>query len=49
MDSDIDACVASISFAKLTPDGATNVTTIAKGTLGYLAPEYAIRRSFTKM
>ncbi|RRT55301.1 hypothetical protein B296_00029224 [Ensete ventricosum] len=36
------ARVADFGFAKLIPDGATHVTTKVKGTLGYLAPEYAM-------
>ncbi|RWW69526.1 hypothetical protein BHE74_00022866, partial [Ensete ventricosum] len=35
-------CRADFGFAKLIPDGATHVTTRVKGTLGYLAPEYAM-------
>ncbi|XP_072981352.1 PTI1-like tyrosine-protein kinase At3g15890 [Typha angustifolia] len=42
LDSDFQARVADFGFAKLIPDGATHVTTKAKGTLGYLAPEYAM-------
>ncbi|KAK6284925.1 hypothetical protein POUND7_004064 [Theobroma cacao] len=34
--------VADFGFAKFIPDGATHVTTRVKGTLGYLAPEYAM-------
>lgn len=42
LDSDFNAQVADFGFAKLIPDGATHVTTRVKGTLGYLAPEYAM-------
>ncbi|WOK93779.1 hypothetical protein Cni_G02480 [Canna indica] len=42
LDSDFQARVADFGFAKLIPDGATHVTTGVKGTLGYLAPEYAM-------
>ncbi|KAG8058313.1 hypothetical protein GUJ93_ZPchr0002g25972 [Zizania palustris] len=42
MDSNFQARVADFGFAKLIPDGATHVTTKVKGTLGYLAPEYAM-------
>ncbi|KAH6819604.1 Protein kinase superfamily protein [Perilla frutescens var. frutescens] len=42
LDSDFKALVADFGFAKLIPDGATHVTTKVKGTLGYLAPEYAM-------
>ncbi|KAG5026109.1 hypothetical protein JHK86_022023 [Glycine max] len=42
LDSDFRARVADFGFAKLIPDGATHVTTKVKGTLGYLAPEYAM-------
>lgn len=42
LDSNFDAQVADFGFAKLVPEGATHVTTRVKGTLGYLAPEYAM-------
>ncbi|XP_074345873.1 PTI1-like tyrosine-protein kinase At3g15890 [Apium graveolens] len=42
LNSDFQAQVADFGFAKLIPDGATHVTTRVKGTLGYLAPEYAM-------
>lgn len=42
LNSDFEALVADFGFAKLVPDGATHVTTKVKGTLGYLAPEYAM-------
>ena len=41
LDSDFQAQVADFGFAKLIPEGATHVTTKDKGTLGYIAPEYA--------
>lgn len=42
LNSDFEAQVADFGFARLIPDGATHVTTRVKGTLGYLAPEYAM-------
>lgn len=42
LDDNFEAQVADFGFAKLIPDGATHVTTRVKGTLGYLAPEYAM-------
>ncbi|XP_057786886.1 PTI1-like tyrosine-protein kinase At3g15890 [Salvia miltiorrhiza] len=42
LDGDFKALVADFGFAKLIPEGATHVTTKVKGTLGYLAPEYAM-------
>ncbi|CAM6129111.1 unnamed protein product [Calypogeia fissa] len=42
LDSNFNAQVADFGFAKLIPEGATHVTTRVKGTLGYLAPEYAM-------
>lgn len=42
LDSGFQAQVADFGFAKFIPDGATHVTTRVKGTLGYLAPEYAM-------
>lgn len=42
LDSNFEAQVADFGFAKLIPEGASHVTTRVKGTLGYLAPEYAM-------
>lgn len=42
LDSEFQARVADFGFARLIPDGATHVTTRVKGTVGYLAPEYAM-------
>lgn len=42
LDGDFKAKVADFGFAKFIPDGLTHVTTRVKGTLGYLAPEYAM-------
>ncbi|XP_076882525.1 PTI1-like tyrosine-protein kinase At3g15890 [Bidens hawaiensis] len=42
LDAEFNAQVADFGFAKLIPDGVTHVTTRVKGTLGYLAPEYAM-------
>nr|XP_043636082.1 PTI1-like tyrosine-protein kinase At3g15890 [Erigeron canadensis] len=42
LDSDLNPSLAGFGNAKLIPDGATHVTTGVKGTLGYLAPEYAM-------
>ncbi|XP_019427291.1 PREDICTED: receptor-like serine/threonine-protein kinase At4g25390 [Lupinus angustifolius] len=42
LDNEFEAKVADFGFAKLIPEGVTHVTTRVKGTLGYLAPEYAM-------
>ncbi|PON69964.1 GPCR kinase [Parasponia andersonii] len=42
LDIDFQPKVADFGFAKLIPDGITHLTTRVKGTLGYLAPEYAM-------
>ncbi|CAM8980508.1 unnamed protein product [Rhodiola kirilowii] len=42
LDSNFQAKVADFGFAKLIPDGVSHLTTRVKGTLGYLAPEYAM-------
>ncbi|KAJ7970054.1 Pti1-like kinase [Quillaja saponaria] len=42
LDNEFEAKVADFGFAKLVPEGVTHLTTRVKGTLGYLAPEYAM-------
>ncbi|KAE9602400.1 hypothetical protein Lal_00050146 [Lupinus albus] len=42
LNSDFEPLVADFGFAKLIPDGVSHMTTRVKGTLGYLAPEYAM-------
>uniref|UniRef100_A0A0R0IYK7 Protein kinase domain-containing protein n=1 Tax=Glycine max TaxID=3847 RepID=A0A0R0IYK7_SOYBN len=42
LDSDFQARIGGFRFAKLIPDGAIHVSTEVKGTLSYLAPEYAM-------
>ncbi|KAK9130199.1 hypothetical protein Sjap_010686 [Stephania japonica] len=42
LDSEFEPLVADFGFAKLIPDGVSHMTTRVKGTLGYLAPEYAM-------
>lgn len=42
LDSNFEPLVADFGFAKLMPDGVSHMTTRVKGTLGYLAPEYAM-------
>ncbi|KAK9028224.1 hypothetical protein V6N11_068034 [Hibiscus sabdariffa] len=42
LDANYQAKVADFGFAKLIPEGVTHMTTRVKGTLGYLAPEYAM-------
>lgn len=42
LDSDFQPLVADFGFAKLIPEGVSHMTTRVKGTLGYLAPEYAM-------
>ncbi|XP_027364727.1 PTI1-like tyrosine-protein kinase At3g15890 [Abrus precatorius] len=42
LDPEFQAKVADFGFAKLIPEGVSHLTTRVKGTLGYLAPEYAM-------
>ncbi|GLT97549.1 hypothetical protein SLE2022_151080 [Rubroshorea leprosula] len=42
LDSNFKPLVADFGFAKLIPEGVSHMTTHVKGTLGYLAPEYAM-------
>lgn len=42
LDANFDPLVADFGFAKLIPEGVSHMTTRVKGTLGYLAPEYAM-------
>ncbi|KAF3670065.1 PTI1-like tyrosine-protein kinase [Capsicum annuum] len=42
LDSNYEPLVADFGFAKLIPEGVSHMTTRVKGTLGYLAPEYAM-------
>ncbi|KAJ8752801.1 hypothetical protein K2173_008536 [Erythroxylum novogranatense] len=42
LDPQFQAKVADFGFAKLIPEGISHLTTRVKGTLGYLAPEYAM-------
>ncbi|XP_057423374.1 PTI1-like tyrosine-protein kinase At3g15890 [Lotus japonicus] len=42
LDNEFQAKVADFGFAKLIPEGVSHLTTRVKGTLGYLAPEYAM-------
>ncbi|XP_045830695.1 PTI1-like tyrosine-protein kinase At3g15890 [Trifolium pratense] len=42
LDSNFEALIGGFGFAKLIPDSKSQVTTNVKGTLGYLAPEYAM-------
>lgn len=42
LDDNFQPKVADFGFAKLIPDGISHLTTRVKGTLGYLAPEYAM-------
>ena len=42
LDVEFQAKVADFGFAKLIPEGVSHLTTRVKGTLGYLAPEYAM-------
>ncbi|XP_051142754.1 PTI1-like tyrosine-protein kinase At3g15890 [Andrographis paniculata] len=42
LDAEYEAKVADFGFAKLIPEGVSHLTTRVKGTIGYLAPEYAM-------
>ncbi|KAJ6828869.1 putative serine/threonine-protein kinase isoform X1 [Iris pallida] len=48
LDGDLTAKISDFGLAKLLPPNATHVSTRVAGTLGYLAPEYAIRGQVTR-
>ncbi|KAL9366227.1 hypothetical protein Peur_037426 [Populus x canadensis] len=48
LDKDLTAKISDFGLAKLIPDNQTHVSTRVAGTLGYLAPEYAIRGKLTR-
>ncbi|XP_062202391.1 cold-responsive protein kinase 1-like isoform X2 [Phragmites australis] len=48
LDRDLNPKIADFGLAKLFPGNMTHISTRVAGTLGYLAPEYAIRGQLTK-
>ncbi|KAI3995066.1 hypothetical protein MKX01_020838 [Papaver californicum] len=48
LDKDLSPKIADFGLAKLMPPNATHVSTRVAGTIGYLAPEYAIRGQVTR-
>ncbi|KAJ3693563.1 hypothetical protein LUZ60_009043 [Juncus effusus] len=48
LDKDLTAKISDFGLAKLLPSNATHVSTRVAGTIGYLAPEYAIRGQVTR-
>uniref|UniRef100_A0A0A9D898 Protein kinase domain-containing protein n=1 Tax=Arundo donax TaxID=35708 RepID=A0A0A9D898_ARUDO len=48
LDKDLTPKISDFGLAKLLPPNATHVSTRVAGTLGYLAPEYAIRGQVTR-
>ncbi|KAK9085876.1 hypothetical protein Sjap_026287 [Stephania japonica] len=48
LDKHLNAKIADFGLAKLIPANMTHVSTRVAGTLGYLAPEYAIRGQVTR-
>ncbi|KAG8066304.1 hypothetical protein GUJ93_ZPchr0004g38975 [Zizania palustris] len=48
LDKDLTPKISDFGLARLLPPNATHVSTRVAGTLGYLAPEYAIRGQVTK-
>jgi len=48
LDKDLTPKISDFGLARLLPPDATHVSTRVAGTLGYLAPEYAIRGQVTK-
>ncbi|KAK9674289.1 hypothetical protein RND81_12G223700 [Saponaria officinalis] len=48
LDKDLTPKIADFGLAKLMPPNATHVSTRVAGTLGYLAPEYAVRGQLTR-
>uniref|UniRef100_A0A0E0I890 Protein kinase domain-containing protein n=1 Tax=Oryza nivara TaxID=4536 RepID=A0A0E0I890_ORYNI len=48
LDKDITPKISDFGLARLLPPNATHVSTRVAGTIGYLAPEYALRGQVTK-
>ncbi|XP_072954383.1 probable LRR receptor-like serine/threonine-protein kinase RKF3 isoform X1 [Typha angustifolia] len=48
LDEDFEAKVADFGLAKFAPEGMTHVSTRVAGTLGYVAPEYALYGQLTE-
>eukprot|EP01018_Ginkgo_biloba_P040132 Gb_29221 [translate_table: standard] len=48
LDENFDARVADFGLAKFTPEGMTHLSTRVAGTLGYVAPEYALYGQLTQ-
>ncbi|XP_078151474.1 receptor-like kinase in in flowers 3 [Carex rostrata] len=48
LDSDFEAKVADFGLAKFAPEGMTHVSTRVAGTMGYVAPEYALYGQLTE-
>ncbi|EAZ11997.1 hypothetical protein OsJ_01875 [Oryza sativa Japonica Group] len=48
LDDDFEAMVADFGLAKFAPEGMTHVSTRVAGTLGYVAPEYALYGQLTE-
>lgn len=48
LDKDLNPKIADFGLAKLMPPNATHISTRVAGTIGYLAPEYAIRGQVTR-
>eukprot|EP00262_Sarcandra_glabra_P000822 TRINITY_DN10889_c0_g5_i1.p1 TRINITY_DN10889_c0_g5~~TRINITY_DN10889_c0_g5_i1.p1 ORF type:complete len:460 (+),score=39.06 TRINITY_DN10889_c0_g5_i1:207-1382(+) len=48
LDKDLTSKISDFGLAKLLPSNATHISTRVAGTIGYLAPEYAIRGQLTR-
>ncbi|XP_043690363.1 cold-responsive protein kinase 1-like [Telopea speciosissima] len=48
LDKDLNPKISDFGLAKLIPSNMTHVSTRVAGTIGYLAPEYAIRGQLTR-
>lgn len=48
LDNDLTPKISDFGLAKLIPPNMTHVSTCVAGTIGYLAPEYAIRGQLTR-
>ncbi|KAL8229877.1 hypothetical protein R6Q57_014777 [Mikania cordata] len=49
LDENFDAKISDFGLAKLTDDENTHIVTRVAGTIGYMAPEYALRGTLTPM